>query len=134
MADINTCTFTGRLAADPDVRQTRDGKTVARFRVAVAGYRKDDVAFLDFEAWGKTADTLSSYRHKGDAVGLTAHAVVDQWEKDGTKHSRVKFVVDSVPLNAGGCKHQRQSPQAAPDVPGGQSFGSFGDEFGPADF
>lgn len=132
MADINTCTFTGRLVADPDVRQTRDGKTVARFRVAVAGYRRDDVSFLDFEAWGKTADTLGNYRHKGDAVGVVAHAVVDQWEKDGAKHSRVKFVVDSLPLNAGSCKHQQQSQQA--DVSGGQSFGSFGDEFGPADF
>lgn len=133
MADINTCTFTGRLVADPDVRQTRDGKTVARFRVAVAGYRRDDVSFLDFEAWGKTADTLGSYRHKGDAVGVVAHAVVDQWEKDGAKHSRVKFVVDSLPLNAGSCKHQQQSQQA--DASGGQQFGSFGgDEFGPADF
>ena len=94
MADINTCTFTGRLAADPDVRQTRDGKTVARFRVAVAGYKRDDASFLDFEAWGKTAELLSQYRHKGDAVGLVAHAVVDQWEADGAKHSRVKFVVD----------------------------------------
>lgn len=134
MADINTCTFTGRLATDPDVRQTRDGKTVARFRVAVGGYRKEDVAFLNFEAWGRNADTLTRFRHKGDAVGLVAHAVVDQWEADGQKHSRVKFVVDSVPLNAGSCKHQQQSQQAAPDMSGGQSFGSFGDDFGPAAF
>ena len=118
MADINTCTFTGRLATDPDVRQTRDGKTVARFRVAVAGYKRDDVSFLDFEAWGKTAETLAQYRHKGDTVGVTAHAVVDQWDKDGVKHSRVKFVVDSLPLGAGSCKHHQQ--------PADTSFGFFG--------
>lgn len=109
MADINVCTFTGRLGSDVELKQTQSGKTVARFRLAVNGFRKDDVAWLDFEAWGKTAEMLAQYRHKGDTVGLTAHACVDQWEKDGVKHSRVKFIVDSLPLNAGSCKHQQQS-------------------------
>ena len=115
MADINSCTFTGRLAADPEVKQTQSGKSVARFRLAVGGYHKDDVAWLDFEAWGKTAEALAQYRHKGDSVGVTAHAVVDQWDKDGVKHSRVKFVVDSLPLGAGSCKHQHQQSQSYAD-------------------
>lgn len=113
MADINTCVFTGRLAADPEMKQTQSGKTVARFRLAVNGFHKDDVSWLDFEAWGKTAELLEQYRHKGDTVGVVAHAVVDQWERDGQKHSRVKFVVDSLPLNAGSCKHQQQGGNAA---------------------
>lgn len=113
MADINVCTFTGRLGSDVELKQTSVGKSVARFRLAVGGYHKDDVSWLDFEAWGKTAELLNQYRHKGDTVGLTAHAVVDQWEKDGQKHSRVKFVVDSLPLNAGSCNHQQQGGNAA---------------------
>lgn len=116
MADINTCTFTGRLGSDVELKQTQSGKSVARFRLAVGGFRKDDVLWLDFEAWGKTAEALAQYRHKGDSVGVVAHAVVDQWDKDGAKHSRVKFVVDNLPLNAGSCKHQHQ--QSA------QSFGA----------
>ena len=111
MADINTCTFTGRLAADPEVKQTQSGKTVARFRLAVGGFHKDETYWLDFEAWGKTAEMLAQYRHKGDSVGVVAHAVVDNWEKDGQKHSRVKFVVDSLPLSAGSCKHQGNQAQ-----------------------
>lgn len=113
MADINTCTFTGRLAADPEVKQTQTGKSVARFRLAVGGFHKDDVSWLDFEAWGKSAEMLHQYRHKGDSVGVVAHAVVDQWEKDGQKHSRIKFVVDQLPLNAGSCKHQGAQAQPA---------------------
>lgn len=122
MADINTCTFTGRLASDPEVKQTQSGKSVARFRLAVGGYHKDDVAWLDFEAWGKTAEMLAQYRHKGDTVGVTAHAVVDQWEKDGTKHSRVKFIVDNLPLGAGSCKHQHQQQQSFDDGFGEMPF------------
>lgn len=113
MADINTCTFTGRLGSDVELKQTQTGKSVARFRLAVNGYKQDDTSWLDFEAWGKNAENIAKYRHKGDTVGLTAHAAVDTWEKDGQKHSRVKFVVDNLPLNAGSCKHQQSQRQQA---------------------
>lgn len=121
MADINTCTFTGRLGSDVELKQTQTGKSVARFRLAVGGFHKDETYWLDFEAWGKTAEALANYRHKGDSVGVVAHAVVDTWEKDGAKHSRVKFIVDNLPLNAGSCKHQQ-----APQSQGGSYGGSYG--------
>lgn len=132
MADINTCTFTGRLAADPEVKQTQSGKTVARFRLAVNGFRKDDVSWLDFEAWGKAAEALAQYRHKGDSVGVVAHAVVDTWDKDGQKHSRVKFVVDNLPLSAGYCKHQGN--QAQPAQAQNTTYGAYDDPFGEPEF
>ena len=125
MADINTCTFTGRLGSDVELKQTQSGKSVARFRLAVNGYKQDDTSWLDFEAWGKTAETIAKYRHKGDAVGLTAHAVVDTWEKDGVKHSRVKFVVDNLPLNAGACRHLGEPTQPAQSQNTG--YGAVGD-------
>ena len=123
MADINTCTFTGRLGSDVELKQTQTGKSVARFRLAVGGFHKDETYWLDFEAWGKSAEMLAQYRHKGDSVGVVAHAVVDQWEKDGAKHSRVKFVVDNLPLNAGACKHQGNQAQ-------NNQFGAVGDPWG----
>lgn len=132
MADINNCTFTGRLGSDVDLKQTQTGKSVARFRLAVNGFKKDDTAWLDFEAWGKMAETLAQYRHKGDTVGLTAHAAVDNWEKDGQKHSRVKFVVDQLPLNAGGCKHQGNQAQTAQTQ--NTQFGTVGDLWGEPEF
>lgn len=128
MADLNVCTFTGRLAADPEVKQTQSGKTVARFRLAVGGFHNDETYWLDFEAWSKSAEMLAQYRHKGDSVGVVAHAVVDTWEKDGQKHSRVKFVVDNLPLNAGACKHQGN--QAQPTQAQNTQFGTVGDPWG----
>lgn len=127
MMDINNCTFTGRLGSDVELKQTQSGKSVARFRLAVGGFRKDETYWLDFEAWGKMAETLAQYRHKGDTVGLTAHAVVDTWEKDGQKHSRVKFVVDNLPLNAGACKHQGNQAQTAQAQ---NTYGAVGDPLG----
>lgn len=131
MADLNVCTFTGRLAADPEVKQTQSGKTVARFRLAVGGFHKDETYWLDFEAWGKSAEMLAQYRHKGDSVGVVAHAVVDTWEKDGQKHSRVKFVVDNLSLNAGACKHQGNQAQATQTQ---NTYGAAGDPLGEPEF
>lgn len=127
MADLNVCSFTGRLAANPEVKTTQSGKTVARFRLAVGGFRTDETYWLDFEAWGKSAEMLAQYRHKGDTVGLTAHAAVDNWEKDGQKHSRVKFVVDNLPLNAGSCKHHDNQAQTT-------QSGAVADPWGEPDF
>lgn len=128
MMDINNCTFTGRLGSDVELKQTQTGKSVARFRLAVNGYKQDDTSWLDFEAWGKTAETIAQYRHKGDTVGLTAHAVVDTWEKDGVKHSRVKFVVDNLPLNAGACRHQGNQAQTTQAQ--NTTYGAVGDPWG----
>lgn len=128
MMDINNCTFTGRLGSDVELKQTQNGKSVARFRLAVNGYKQDDTSWLDFEAWGKTAETIAKYRHKGDTVGLTAHAVVDNWEKDGVKHSRVKFVVDNLPLNAGACRHQGNQAQTTQAQ--NTTYGAVGDPWG----
>lgn len=128
MMDINNCTFTGRLGSDVELKQTQTGKSVARFRLAVNGYKQDDTSWLDFEAWGKTAETIAKYRHKGDTVGLTAHAVVDMWEKDGVKHSRVKFVVDNLPLNAGACRHQGNQAQTTQAQ--NTTYGAVGDPWG----
>lgn len=133
MADINTCTFTGRLGSDVELKQTQSGKTVARFRLAVGGFHKDETYWLDFEAWGKTAEALANYRHKGDSVGVVAHAAVDQWEKDGQKHSRVKFVVDNLPLNAGSCKHQGNQAQQAQSQ-NTTSYGAVDDPWGEPEF
>lgn len=128
MADINTCTFTGRLGSDVELKQTQTGKSVARFRLAVGGFHKDETYWLDFEAWGKSAEMLAQYRHKGDSVGVVAHAVVDQWEKDGVKHSRVKFVVDNLPLNAGACRHQGNQAQTTQAQ--NTTYGAVGDPWG----
>ena len=34
---LNNCTFQGRFAADPEMRTTQSGLTVASFRMAVDG-------------------------------------------------------------------------------------------------
>lgn len=62
---LNNCTFQGRFAADPEMRTTQSGLTVASFRMAVDrdnvgqdGQRATD--WLNFVAWRKTAEFVAS--------------------------------------------------------------------------
>lgn len=67
---LNNCIFQGRLAADPEMRTTQSGLTVASFRMAVDrdnvgqdGRRATD--WLNFVAWRKTAEFVCQYFRKG---------------------------------------------------------------------
>ena len=40
--DVNKCIFSGRLCEDPEVKDIGDGKKLARFRLAVECYKKED--------------------------------------------------------------------------------------------
>ena len=51
--DVNKCIFSGRLCEDPEIKDIGDGKKLARFRLAVECYKKEDkkVNFLKFVTW-----------------------------------------------------------------------------------
>ena len=62
---LNNCTFQGRFAADPEMRTTQSGLTVASFRMAVDrdnvgqdGRRATD--WLNFVAWRKRQSSFAS--------------------------------------------------------------------------
>ncbi|MEG2054556.1 MAG: single-stranded DNA-binding protein, partial [Oscillospiraceae bacterium] len=70
---LNIVALQGRLTADPELRQTQSGISVARFTLAVdrsfakAGEeRKAD--FINCLAWRQTADFVCKYFHKGSAM------------------------------------------------------------------
>lgn len=70
---MNQANIVGRMTADARkfAYQTKDGtkKAMIRFTVAV-GYG-DNVDFIPVSAYGKTAEIVSKYAHKGDMIGVT---------------------------------------------------------------
>ena len=64
--------LTGNLGADPDMRATRSGKSVANFSLAVAAGKDAKgeriTHWYECEAWEKTADVAQQYLHKGSKV------------------------------------------------------------------
>lgn len=105
-ANYNHTVFAGNLTRDVDVRIVNGDRKVASGTIASnRRYRdsqdqpQEETTFLDFEAWGRTADIFAQYTQKGSPVLVDGRLRLDRWEdKDGNKRSRIKLVVSSLQL------------------------------------
>lgn len=102
MASYNKVLLMGNLTRDVELRHTPNNQAVGRIGLAVNrqfrgadGEMREEVSFIDCEAWGKTAETMSKYLSKGRPVFIEGRLKLDQWEKDGQKFSKLKVVVEN---------------------------------------
>lgn len=94
---MNKTILIGRTTKDIDLRYTTGEKqtAVARFTLAVNRWRKDDGAdFISCVAFGKTAENLDRYVHKGDKIGIIGHIQTGSYEKDGRKIYTTDVIVE----------------------------------------
>ena len=99
MADINNITLTGNLTKDPvcEIVQTKKGEsTKARFSIAVSGWSKDMVDFINIEVWGKSAEYVDKYIRKGNKVSIIGSLSIQNYEKDGEKKQWVVVKANSL--------------------------------------
>lgn len=110
---MNNIVIKGRLAKDPETRQTATDKTVCNFSVAVnRRFDKDKSDFFDCQAWDKTADTVQKYFTKGQEIILSGAMQCRQWEdKEGKKRYSWELIVNNVEFCG-----SKQSEAAAPSV------------------
>ncbi len=98
---MNLCIHIGRLSRDPEVRYGQSGNAMASFSLAVdRKYKKEGqqtADFLNFKAFGKTAEFLEKYCHKGTKLVVQSHLQNDNYtNKEGVKVYRDSLIVDSV--------------------------------------
>lgn len=74
---MNVVSLIGRMTADPELKQTANGKSVIRFTLAVKRSFGDKTDFIRCEAWNKTAETMAKFLKKGDPVAITGSWQVD---------------------------------------------------------
>lgn len=107
---MNKVILTGRLTANPELRQTQSGIASCRFTVAVdrkfadkeTGERQAD--FITCVAWRQTAEFLSRYFNKGKMIcvegNLRTGSYQDKNHEDVT-HYTTEVYVDNVEFCGG---------------------------------
>ena len=137
MASLNKVMLIGNLTRDPEKRFTPSGMAVSDVNLAMNrrykasnGEWKEEACFVTVELWGKTAENVVEYKRKGDPLFVEGRLKLDQWEKDGQKHSRLKVVADNIQFLPRGTGPQdggqRRGPvygDAPPDQEGGPADG-----------
>ena len=98
---MNKATLIGRLAADPELRQTGSGIAVTSFTIAVdRPYTKGSdrqTDWIDIVAWRNTAEFVCKYFQKGSPIIIEGSIQTRMWEdKAGQKRKSVEIVAENV--------------------------------------
>jgi len=132
---LNHITIMGRLVADPELRTTPSGVSVATLRLAVdrdfknkqTGERETD--FINVVAWRATAEFISRYFTKGRMAVVEGRLQIRQYtDKEGNKRSIAEVVAENIYF---GDSQRREGeggsyprPYGAPAQQGGGSYGA----------
>lgn len=135
MASYNKVILIGNLTRDPELKYTPKGRAVARIGLAVnrrwrteEGEEREEVTYVDIDAFGKQAEVLAQYLKKGRPLFVEGRLKLDQWEDKNThqKRSQLRVVLEGFsfldspgsrgePAANGGAS--RPAPVAAPAPP-----------------
>lgn len=115
---MNRAVLTGRLGADPEVKQTQSGVAVCQFRLAVDRKFKDKdgnrvTDWINIVAWRNTAEFCARYFKKGAKIGVEGTIQTRSYDaQDGTKRYVTEVVADSVEF----CESRRDGAPAPGDA------------------
>jgi single-strand DNA-binding protein len=130
MPNFNKVILAGNLTRDPELRYTPKGLAVAKLGLAInrtwkdeSGQQKEEVTFVDVDAFGRQAEVISQYVKKGKPILVEGRLKLDQWDdkQTGQKRSRLGVTLESFQfLDSGGARE------------GGPGGGGAGSGFAPA--
>lgn len=100
MANFNKVILAGNLTRDPELRYTPKGTAVAKIGMAInrtwkneAGETKEEVTFVDVDAFGRTAEVIGQYLKKGRPILIEGRLRYETWDDKQTNQKRSKLGV-----------------------------------------
>lgn len=96
MKCLNKVILLGRFTKNTEVRQVND-TYVAKNSLALNHKfgDKEEVIFVDIEAWGRLAEIIGEYGVKGAAALVEGMLKINRWEDKGEKKERMFVRVDN---------------------------------------
>src|SRR5436190_8726403 len=104
MANFNKVILAGNLTRDPELRYTPKGTAIARIGLAInrtwkdeTGATKEEVTFVDVDAFGRTGEVIAQYLKKGRPILMEGRLRYDSWDdkQTGQKRSKLGVVCES---------------------------------------
>ena len=127
MPPYNKVILTGNLTRDPELRYTPSGRAIAKLGLALnrswkteTGETREEVTFVDVDAFGRQAEVLGQYLRKGRPVMVEGRLKLDQWDdkQTGQKRSRMGVVLESFQfLDSGGNRSEGESSDGYSSAP-----------------
>lgn len=129
MRGFSKAIVAGNITRDPEMRTTPGGAQVCSFSIAVNrvfkggdGSQQEQTSFIECVAWGKAAELICQYVHKGSALLVSGRLDQRSWEdkNSGQRRSRTEVVVEDFSFiganNGGGAGGSKASAASEPDM------------------
>ena len=99
MPSLNKVMLMGNLTRDPELRVTPKGTPICQFSLAInrkfkmeSGESREEVIFVDIEAWGKQGEAIAKYLVKGRPLFVIQEVVCSNEPVQGTSPSSAKVL------------------------------------------
>jgi single-strand DNA-binding protein len=110
MKTVNRVTLLGNVGKNPEVRDAPSGAIIANFSIATtdrykdkaSGEWKESTDWHNIASFGKLAEIVRDYVHKGSPVYVEGKLRTRSWEKDGQKQYRTEVIADNIVLLGSG--------------------------------
>jgi len=124
MGNFNKVILLGNLTRDPELRYTPKGTAIVKLGMAInrtwkddTGAAKEEVTFVDVDAFGRQAEVLAQYLRKGRPLFVEGRLRLDTWDdkQTGQKRSKLGVVLESFQfVDSGGARAGGEEGGAAP--------------------
>lgn len=137
--DINNVFVIGHLTKDSEVKYTTSGTAKMDLSIAVNRSVKENgewtqrASYFDIEYWGKRAESINQYLHKGKQIGVAGYLDQKRWTTpEGQNRSKIVIVAMDIEL-LGGDK-QEGHPQQNQQSNGDYDSYSYGNDYPSDDY
>lgn len=129
MNDFNVVVLTGRLTADPELKQTPNGVSVTTIRIAVSKSYKtqegEEADFINIVAWRSTAEFICKYFQKGRRIGIKGELQSRKWKDQSGNNRYETEVVAEKAYFVESKKNEEEATPVAPSTPYGNNVPQF---------
>ena len=105
MASLNKVLLIGNVGAEPQIKTLASGNKVANITLATSerykdrnGEQKEDTEWHSVQAFGKLADVVERFVHKGSLLYLDGKIRTRSYEADGRTMYRTEILADHIQM------------------------------------
>ena len=120
--NLNKVILGGRLTAEPELKTTTSGVSVATFTIAVnRRYSKEEqiADFINCVAWRQTAEFICRYFHKGSSICVSGEIQTRKWTNENGENRYATEVIVGEALFVDSKNENGTAPNMAPPVADG---------------
>jgi single-strand DNA-binding protein len=119
---INKAIIYGNLTRDPELKSLPSGSQVCEFSIATNrvwkdknGTRQESVDYHNVVVFGRQAELVKQYLHKGSGVFVEGRMQTRSWDaQDGTKRYRTEVIADRIQFGPRSGVASTQAPSEEP--------------------